>query len=81
MTEEEIDAWLRGAPVHQVRAVHSEAGLALNEWRLRINRPHEQRHLASFGGGTRCTIAAAGRVSVELAILVQQHRTTTEGIE
>jgi hypothetical protein len=69
MKEAEIDTWFRSAPVHQVRAVHSEAELSIAEWRRRINRPDEQRHLASFGEASRCTVAAAGRAAIEVAII------------
>jgi hypothetical protein len=73
--EAEIDTWLSSAPPHQVRTAHTEAALALNEWRERITRPGEQCCLASSGGApTRSIVAAAGRAALELAIIVASHR-------
>jgi hypothetical protein len=77
MREAEIDAWLRAAPAHLVRQAHTEAELAIAEWRRRLCRPDEQRDLGSFGVVTRRTAAAAGRAAIELAILVQQHNFVT----
>jgi hypothetical protein len=55
--------------VHQVRAAHAEAGVALNEWRERINRPGEQWCLVASGMPARSIVAAAGRAALELAIM------------
>ena len=83
MTEAEIDAWLRAAPAHLVRDAHSEAELAIAEWKLRLCRPEEQCLLSiSLGRSSRGIAAAAGRAAIELAVLVQKHnfgRTATEG--
>ena len=68
MREAEIDTWLSSAPTHQVRVAHTEAALAVTDWRMRICRPEEQRHLA--GAPTRAIAAAAGRITLELWIVV-----------
>jgi hypothetical protein len=78
MTEAEIDAWLTAAPVHQVRAAHTEAALAIGEWRQRLCRPEERCLLSiSLGRSSRSITAAAGRAAMETAIIVvtwRQHR-------
>jgi hypothetical protein len=82
MEEAEIDDWLGRAPAAQVRAAHTEAELAIAEWKRRLCRPEESCLLSiNVGLQSRSLAAAAGRAAIELAILVSRHHEARKGTE
>jgi hypothetical protein len=74
MSPAEVETWARSAPAHQVHAAHTEAELAIGEWRQRLNRPEELRDLASpicRPMSLPALALAAGRAALELEIIRQ----------